>query len=46
MKRIVLTSFAAAGLLITGLNAQEIKARQEPAGPDRPGGKIRPAYGW
>jgi hypothetical protein len=29
MKRIVLTSFAAAGLLITGLSAQEIKARQE-----------------
>jgi hypothetical protein len=29
MKRIVLTSFAAAGLLITGLNAQEVKARQE-----------------
>ena len=29
MKRIVLTSFAAAGLLITVLNAQEVKARQE-----------------
>ena len=29
MKRIVLTFFAAAGLLITGLNAQEVKARQE-----------------
>jgi hypothetical protein len=29
MKRIVLRSFAAAGLLITGLNALEIKARQE-----------------
>ena len=29
MKRIVLTSFAAAGLMITGLNAQEVKARQE-----------------
>jgi len=29
MKRIVLRSFAAAGLLITGLNAQEVKARQE-----------------
>jgi hypothetical protein len=29
MKRIVLTTFAAAGLLITGVNAQEVKARQE-----------------
>src|SRR6266852_3288446 len=29
MKRIVLTSFAVAGLLITGLNAQEVKKRQE-----------------
>ena len=29
MKRIVLTSFAAVGLMITGLNAQEVKARQE-----------------
>lgn len=29
MKRIVLTTFAAAGLMITGLSAQEIKARQE-----------------
>jgi metal-dependent amidase/aminoacylase/carboxypeptidase family protein len=29
MKRIVLTTFAAAGLMIAGLNAQEIKARQE-----------------
>ena len=29
MKRIVLTTFAAAGLMITGLNAQEVKARQE-----------------
>ena len=29
MKRIVLTTFAATGLLITGLSAQEIKARQE-----------------
>ena len=29
MKRIVLTTFAAIGLLITGLSAQEIQARQE-----------------
>src|SRR5215470_9581867 len=29
MKRIVQTIFAATGLLITGLSAQEIKARQE-----------------
>jgi len=29
MKRIALTSLIAAGLMIAGLNAQEIKARQE-----------------
>lgn len=29
MKRFVLTTFAAAGFMITGLNAQEVKARQE-----------------
>jgi hypothetical protein len=29
MKRIVLTTFAAAGLMMTALNAQEVKARQE-----------------